>query len=160
MMVLVKFIFIMSIQGCLEEMKKIQEALLGFLEEEDNAEERFSNITNCFNDLKIYNDKHKIKSTLHLISMLANNLHRNNNFYNKIERILQLFKEDISNFLPNWEIFNIFKGNKRIILFLLDEKIVTIDKYIYKKITQKSYIDSKFPQYFWPEIKSFISPTN
>ena len=56
------------------------------------------------------------------------------------------------------EIFNIFKSNKRILLFLVEQQIIIIDEFIAKKITNIDiYIEAKYPQYFQPEIQPFIN---
>ena len=81
-----------------------------------------------------------------------------NFFFSKIERILQFFKKDIRKYFSNSEIFNIFAGNKRILLFLIEQQIIIIDEYISKKIaTTDKYIKGNYPQYFHPEIQPFIN---
>ena len=56
------------------------------------------------------------------------------------------------------EIFNIFKSNKRILLFLIEQQIIVIDQYIVIRITTtEKFIESKYPQYFQPEIQPFIN---
>ena len=97
-------------------------------------------------------------SLLHLISKIGNNYHSFANFFSKIERILLFFKEDIPKYFSNSEIFNIFKSNKKILLFLIEQQIIVIDEYIAKKIINTDkFINAKYPQYFQPEIQPFIN---
>ena len=84
------------------------------------------------------------------------NHYRNHNFFNKIDQILKAFKNEISQFYSNKEIFNIFKSSKRILLFLIEEKILTFDKYIYTEIMKKDYQEKKYPEYLALEIKPFL----
>ncbi|KAK8853002.1 hypothetical protein M9Y10_018000 [Tritrichomonas musculus] len=141
----------------LDEMKKIQENILEFLESESNTENIFKNLKQIFNEIKIYDDQHKLKSLLHLLTKIAENHRRNPNFFNKIEQILSIFKEQIKKYFSNWEIFTIFKGNKKILLFLIEEHVINIDENIAKEITtKKKYRKSKYPQYFAPEIKYLL----
>ena len=71
---------------------------------------------------------------------------------------LQFFKDDIKTFFSKSAIFNIFKSNKRIILFLIEQQIIVIDEYIAKKITKTdNYNTYQYPQYFQPEIQPFIN---
>ena len=102
--------------------------------------------------------KYDLLSLLHLISKIGNNCHRFPFFFSKLEIILQLFKEDIKKYFTNSETFIIFKSNKRIILFLIEQQIIVIDGSIAQKITKNGkYIEGKYPQYFLPEIEPFIN---
>ena len=105
----------MSVENYLEQMKKIQEEILNYLNSCTDENVCFENLKLTLDDLKIYNDQHQIKSVLHLIAKISSNHHHVPNFYSKIENVIQLFKSDITQYLSNSEIFNIFKSNKRII---------------------------------------------
>lgn len=65
-------------------------------------------------------------------------------------------KDKIKQSFSNSEIFNIFKKSKKILLFLIEEKILFIDDSIVKIMTNYSYDKVKYPHYFFPEIKSLI----
>ena len=65
-------------------------------------------------------------------------------------------KDKIANNFSNFEIFNIFKGNKRVLLFLHDEKIIKIDENISKRLISNKYFHMHYPHYFLPEIKPYI----
>ena len=148
----------MSSQEYLNKMKVIQESILNFLEEGAKSEENLLIFKDKYNNLKISDSKYDILTLLHLISEIGNNCHRFPNFFDKIEKILQFFKEDIKKYFPNSKIFNIFKSNKRILLFLIEQQIIIIDEYIVKEITKTDkYINAKYPQYFQPEIQPFIN---
>ena len=148
----------MSSQEYLDMMKDIQKNILYFLEEEVNSEENLLILEDKFNNLKISDSKYGILPLLHLISKIVNNYHRFPNFFSKIDKILQVFKKDIKKYFSNSEIFNIFKNNKRILLFLIEQRIIIFDECIVKKITQTNkYKKAKYPQYFQPEIQPFIN---
>ena len=89
---------------------------------------------------------------LHLLTKISDNHHRIPDFFDKIGRILQVFQVDIKKYYKNSEKFNIFKSNKRILLFLNEQKIMIVDKYITKKIVTYDYIDMKHPQFFKDQI--------
>lgn len=146
----------MNIQQYLEEMKKIQENLLVFIENESNNEENFAHLNTIFENIKIHEDKHKLMSLLKLLLKISNNHHRGPTFFNKIEQILLVFQKDIKNFYSNSEIFNTFMYNKRILLFLLEQRIMIMDEHIVKKII-RNYLSMNYPQYFLPEIKPFMN---
>ena len=133
----------------LEEMKAIQEKLLLYLE----GETEYMSPNDIFKDNKF----HDYLSYLHLVSKISNNHHRCENFFSKIKEILRLFKEDIKTKISNSRLFNIFKSNKQILLFLIEEGLLTFDEYIVRIITSDKYVDAKYPQYFQPEIQPFIN---
>ena len=64
---------------------------------------------------------------------ISNNYHRKINFFEKITRILKLFKENIINYFSNSEIFNIFKENRILLLYLINEGILIFDNNIFIK---------------------------
>ena len=145
----------MNIAKYLTEMKNIQENFLDFLENVENIEESFNNLKIKFENMKIRDNKHDFRLFLHLISSISDNHFRSPTFLDKIERVLQHFKDDIKNYYSNSEIFNIFSQNKRILLFLIKEEIITVDEYVAKKITTDEFIKKNYHQYFLPEIKRF-----
>ncbi|KAK8836735.1 hypothetical protein M9Y10_037252 [Tritrichomonas musculus] len=147
----------MSSQEYLTMMKDIQENILNFLEEEAKSEENFQHLEDIFNNTKISDNKYNLLSLLHLICNIADNYHSFPNFFSKIERILQFFKEDIKTKFSNSEIFNIFKKNKRILLFLIEQQLIVFDAYVVFKIIHKKFCEAKYPQYFQPEIQPFIN---
>ena len=148
----------MSFQEYLDTMKDIEGNIVYFLEEEANSEENFLILESKFNDTKKSDSKYYLLSIMHLISNIVYNHHRFPNFFAKIERILLFFKEDIKKYFSNSEVFNIFRSNKRILLFLIEQQLIIIDEYIVRKIAKTDkYIRAKYPQYFQPEIQPFIN---
>ena len=79
--------------------KDIQQKILNFIENESNEEENYQNLVCLINSQTIKSDSHYLKSLLYLIIKITNNYHRNSNFFNKLEKILQLFKNNIKQFL-------------------------------------------------------------
>ena len=147
----------MSIEKYIEKIKNIEEILLEFLDTEANTEEYFLNLTKIIDKNKICSDKHELALFLHIISKLSKNRHRYHNFISNLEKFLRYYSNDIQKKLTNSEIFKIFKGSKRILLFLFEEKIITLDKYIIQQLISYKFRKAKYPQYFSPEIKPFMN---
>lgn len=103
----------------LETKQKIQESFLDFLDNETNIEENFQNLTTLLNDQNIRDNKQELRLFFSFLMVISNNHHRGNYFFSKIERILQLFTKDIQSNYSNTEIFDIFKSNKLILLFIM-----------------------------------------
>ena len=66
-------------------------------------------------------------------------------------------KNEIKQTFSNFEIFNLFKSNKRILLSLIEERIFVIDKNIAKIIKNGKYKDRKYIEYFFNEMKPFLN---
>ena len=147
----------MNIQNYLEKMAKIHTHLLNFLDDERNDDVNYQILIDIFSEMKIHDNRNEIKSLLYLLLKLSTNHHRSILFFNKIERILTIFKNDIKFFFSNSEIFHIFKGSKRILLFLLEENLLKIDGFITSKFHDDRYSQMYYPIYFLPEIKPFVN---
>ena len=147
----------MNIEEFVGKMKSIQSSLLEFLDDESDAEEKYEKFVKLITTQQIINEKHEFKALLQLINQISDSHHRVHNFISKIERLLEYFKKDIQKYFLNSEIFNIFKNNKRILLFLMEEKIMTIDEYIFSQIMRDEYNKLNYPEYFFPEIKPFLT---
>ena len=139
----------------LEKFKTIQETFLDYLDDDENNEANFGKLNQLLEDAKIQDNKQDFRLFLHFILKVANNHHRCPNFYSKIDRILQDFSDDLNEY-KNTELFRLFRSNKRLLLLLIESKILPVDEYFVKQISNKKYSLKKYPQYFAPEIKSFM----
>lgn len=99
-----------------------QEYLLRYIEEEENNEENFENLTNLFKEQNIYSNRLDQKTLLHILNRISKHHHRTTDFFVKIERVFLIFKEKIQKYFTNSEMFTLFKSNKRILLFYLKKK--------------------------------------
>lgn len=145
----------MNISQYLINYKEIQQNLMRFLDDEENIEENFENIIQSIKNKQILNEKNELKSILYLISNIANNHKRSTLFNNKIEKVIKYCQQPISNLLSNKEIFDIFSENKRILLYLIKEKIIKIDKAIFSEMTSEKYNEANYSEYFSPELSIF-----
>ena len=116
----------------LKRMQKLNDFILEYLDNKDskNLDDLAEIISFPDNQLKIY----ELKSILFLISKISENHHRNTFFYEKIQKIINLLKQEIKQTFSNSEIFDLFKANKRFLLILIDEDILTIDSTIRAKM--------------------------
>ena len=147
----------MSIEKYLDKMKNLQSEFLEFIEDDEIVDEnKIRNLCLILENTKIRDNKNDLKLFLYHISSVCKNHHRDQNFFGKIERLLQILKADIQKYYTNSEVFNIFKKDKRILLFLIEEKIIIFDEYVVKALIQKKYTLKNYPQYFAPEIKAYI----
>ncbi|KAK8849997.1 hypothetical protein M9Y10_018591 [Tritrichomonas musculus] len=145
-----------EVQKFLNEMKEFHEILLNHLDSEENNIECPQNLILLIDDSKICNDKLKFKSFLYLIVKIADNHHRSPNFIEKIIRIIKFFIENIKKNFTNDEIFFIFRSNKLILLFLIQEQIINFNSNIISIMRGNKYESEHYLQYFYPEVKPFL----
>ena len=119
-----------EIHEYLEKKKLLQKKLLDFVENDANIQDEFKHLIPIFKEQKIPEDKCEFHNFLCLISMISENHHRNTNFLKNIEHILLYFADDMKNNFSNLDIFKIFRPNKRIVFFLIQNKMIIIDKTI------------------------------
>ena len=135
----------MNIIEQIEKMKQIQNSILEFVDKEDDTEEYFQNIITQIEDINLSKKKKGMKTLLYLLSKISNNHYRYPNFITKIERIIQRYKQEITNFFSNFEIYKIFRKNCLILLFLYKEEIMKMDDDISRIIPKRIFI------YLFPE---------
>ncbi|KAK8866974.1 hypothetical protein M9Y10_009943 [Tritrichomonas musculus] len=139
-----------------ENMKLLQRSILDFVERKDNLEEDFQNLTSLIQNQNILKDPHEIKALLYLILKISNNHNRSSDLFEKIEKILLFLKQEITQTFSNIDIFNIFKNNKKIIYFLIEQKILTVDNSIYLKMMDPKYQKLDYPIFFSNYFKNTI----
>lgn len=131
----------------INKMKEIQKHFLKYIDTEYDVEENYQNFITIFDDQQII-DK-SLCLVLHFISNISYYHFHENNFYAKIEKVLLFFKSSIKNNFINSSIFNLFKFNKRILLFLIKNEILTIDLYIAQQMMKKKFKEMRYPQFFF-----------
>ncbi|KAK8840555.1 hypothetical protein M9Y10_030764 [Tritrichomonas musculus] len=147
----------MNFEEFVEKKKSIQNALLEFLDDESDADDKFENFVNLVTSQPIIKNQHDFKELLYLIYDIGNYRPHVPKFISKVERVLRQFKQYLQQYFSNSEIFKIFKSNKRILLFLLEEKLMIIDESIFSIITNLKYANMNYCKYFQPEINQFLT---
>lgn len=123
----------MEFKEFLDKMRDIQALILEYLDDED-GKASYNDLVQKIDDTKIRENKEELVIFFNLIVQISGNRRRSPGFFDKIIHILQYFKNDYRNIFTNMEIFNIFKKNKRVLLYFIDEKILNIDDAIILKI--------------------------
>ncbi|KAK8845821.1 hypothetical protein M9Y10_020744 [Tritrichomonas musculus] len=147
----------MDINEYLSKMEVLQQALISFIDSESEMEENFQILLQIFEDHKIRDDRNELKLFFKLITKISNHFYRPRNFFEKIEKIILLFKKEIIEKFSQTEIFDLFKNNKRILLFLFNEKIISMNQTIADIMRSNKYRYANYPQYFAPEIRPFFT---
>lgn len=140
----------------LQQMQEFQNRFIAFLDSEENIEENYENLIQLIPKSFFGSDEYEIKPILYIISKVSKNHHRYPNFTEKVTKILKNMKETMKNNFSNSEIFILFKSNRILLLFLIEEEILQINSFIFGQLTNKKSISKKKHQFFQPEIQKFI----
>ena len=147
----------MSVQQYREKLIDIRENIIDYIRNEESSEIETQQIIQYLDDQKLKEKRYELNDFLRFIVQLVNTHQRTFDFFTKIEKILNHYKDDIKQTFTNNEIFNIFERNKHLLLYLIKEGILTIDNRIANIFTKDRYKKFDYPSYFWPEIKPFIT---
>lgn len=113
------------------------------------TKKNFKKLLSTINIPKGNNAGEKLEQFIQLLLNIANNHHRTNTFFSKIFQIHKYYGNQIKENFSNLKIFNIFQSNNIILLFLIENKIITTDDNIFDITSQQSH-------FFYPEIKKFL----
>lgn len=148
----------MNIQQYLDKNRANQKTFLEYLEQKNNAD--YQNLYQYVKELKIKGNKHELGIVLQLILAISDNHRRSSDFFKRIEAVLIQFKDEIKEKYTNFEIFQLFKNNKRILLFLIKEQIMEVDEYVAEKMLSDKFKDAEYMLYFYPELQNYVDVKN
>ena len=142
----------MNVEDFVEKQKEIQIQILEFLDDSIENQDILQKLANY----NLSKDQKELTTILYFIVNICNNHQRLGSFFSKIEKILQFYKNDIQQHITNFEIFHIFQSNKRILLFLIEEKILILDQNIIDNFEIMNSSKYEYQEYFKPELGEFI----
>ena len=143
----------MNKSNYLTKMKDVYEHLLGFLESQEEFSNDFQSFKQYLYDQKIQEKDQGFIEFLHMLSEISTNHYPTPDFHKRVEQILLSLKDPITKNLTNFTAFNIFKSNKRALLFLFEQKIIVFNKRIYYAMKNDHFLLN----YFLPEVTLFLS---
>ena len=137
--------------------KEIYNILLKLLEDSESNETDFQNFIEIINNQQNEEIREKFTHFFQLITNIANNHHREESFFQTIFQIINHFQLIIKKTFSNIDIYNLFKSNKLILLYLFEKEIIVIDdiisQEIYKTVEKNG---NRYCHFFYPEIKKFL----
>ncbi|KAK8881399.1 hypothetical protein M9Y10_004135 [Tritrichomonas musculus] len=145
----------METQDYVKEKKDLRKLVLHIIEDENGS----INLNQIFDNIlikqKIREKPEELRLLLYLINKISKNHHRNPHFFNQIEKILLYLEKEIKQTFSNYDLFCFFKSNKRVLLFLLTKKIITIDKTIFSFLYDKDFKEGRqYCTFLYPEVKT------
>lgn len=130
---------ILNVQLYLRKIKEFQRNILDFIANEGDLEDNFSDLKLKLDEYKIPYNQNDLKLILRFLLIISNNHNRSPNFFFKIEKIILYFQKEIKEYFSSKEIFNIFKENKRILLFCIKNELIVIDLNIATSFFQRKF---------------------
>ena len=112
----------MEIQKYINLKKELQVLIIEFIENPNATADDIQNIIDFIKTQKYQDNQEEFKYFFQLLLNISNYHHRMPNFLQNIKDIIFSFEDSIKKTFSNNEIFNIFKGNKSILLFLIQKK--------------------------------------
>lgn len=122
----------MEIELLIQKKKELYSSLMEFIDATENND--INLLITFFDEQDILQDKDELISTFHLLSKIADNHHFSPDFIDKFRQIILYLIQAKSSNISDFEIYKIFRNNKRILLLFLEQGIIKPDK----KIIQKS----------------------
>ena len=148
----------MEIDEILIKKKNLQSLILDFIENDDTDYDYLEKITRFITNSNITNNKQNLQDLLHMILNISNNHIRNSSFINKLIQIFLFILQDIQINFSDKDIYNIFKSNKLLILFLIENKIIIPSEELIRNIITKFRPGKLQYRYFlYPTIKKYIN---
>lgn len=114
----------------IEQKQNLQRILLNFVEKIEEANEDYNQLIEGIKKQINREDENDLREFLHLVLNIANYHRRQQGFFEKIEQIINYFKNDIKQILSNSRIYDIFKDNKMILLILFRNNLLSVDQNI------------------------------
>lgn len=141
-----------DIQNYIEKKALVPKTILNYINGE-NLENDFS-IHKYLDELKSQGNGIDLKEFLNFLKNIIDHHYRSPEISSRIEEIFIYLKEDINQSLTNQELFNIFSGSKRILYFLIDNKMIDPDESIINIL-----ISPSCNTYFMPIIDKYYTGT-
>ncbi|KAK8843071.1 hypothetical protein M9Y10_025262 [Tritrichomonas musculus] len=142
----------MDIKLYFDQKKELYRLIYDFFECEDDLNNVFDNLINYIRKEQISNTSEDFFILLKMISYKINSYKPNSKILSKFENLIILFKKEIKQTFSNLEIFNIFKNNKLVLLYLKKNDIIKIDESVFNFIEKNMKKYSSYQYYFYEDI--------
>ena len=147
----------MEIQEYIDQRRQIYDLFLTFI---DSKEEESQSYANLIEYLELKNIKKNTKESTYFIQLIlhiSENHNRRVDFFGKIEKILLYFSDFITSNFQSFDFFDIFQTNRRIVLFLLENKLIPEESFTILSIfKQKDQNKLRFRHLYYSALKLYV----
>ena len=128
---------IMEIEDYIQQKKILQKVILDYFEE--HSDEKYHKLITFLEEKRFKENVNELRLLIRLFLKIEKNYHHQQDFSKLVEQLFVNIKENIKHSFSNYEIFKIFKNNKRILLFLLRNNVILFDDPNIQSILQKDH---------------------
>ena len=148
----------MAMNRYIERLGSIYDLFKEYINCEYGDDETCQKLFDFLEKQKILQNNDSFREFLTLINKITKHHRRSPSFFDKIEKIILYLRKNIKKTFNNIELFYIFKRNKRVLLFLIQKKLIIFDNEIINSVNSRdeNYSDDFFA-YFINELKENIS---
>ena len=141
-----------------DQQRDFNDLVLTFIEEEEDDDEYFFDLSNFIKKQNFMMNEKLLHEFIEILINIINNCHRYPDFFGKIIKIVQLLIKDMQQYYSNEELFKIFSSNKRILLSLIENKVILLDKRIISILTNsRDMFGCLYRRYFPNELEPFLT---
>ena len=123
-----------------KKMQVIEESILNLLEEEEPQPKDYDKINELINNTKTEFKQQDSRQILYLLKNIAENHYKTPGFFDRIFTLIKLILQDLGNF----DLFNVFKDHKLLLLYLFQNKIIQPTKHIKDIIYDNQHEKNKY----------------
>ena len=143
----------MDIKEYIRQNKQLYDILLYYVE--NNDENQFRLLIDQIKRQNLVQNRAKLREFIHLIIKISSNHYRTPMFVIKLKELLLYLSDKIKKNFTNFEIFDLFKINKLLLLFLIENQVMKLDDIIINQIFNVESIT--FLYFYYPEIKKHLN---
>lgn len=135
-----------------QKMKLIEDYIINLFDGENSKEQDYQKIKDLIKNIKNDFKQHDIREIMYLLVNIAGNHYRTPDFINKIWDVFHQIIQDLGNF----DLFQIFKDHKLLLLYLFQNKIIIPTEKMLDELSKSKYKKRKYLYYFLPEFRYFF----
>ena len=127
-----------NIQEYLDTKRELNNIIFDFLDDSDGNSVDIKSVINLITQQKIPECREELQHFLLSIIQISNHYQRFSNFFDKIKKIFNYLIPIIKQTFSNYELFNLTKSNKLILLYFIENQTITIDTSISSELSSQT----------------------
>ncbi|KAK8875988.1 hypothetical protein M9Y10_006171 [Tritrichomonas musculus] len=146
----------MNWEEYISKKKEIKDIVINLIKNDEDEDKYITEFTNLFESSYMMGNTEEKNLLCTFLSEASNNYKRGPNFFTKIEKILKILINNMG-FYDKEELLNTFKNNKMMLLLLIKNNIIEVDKYFADFIVEVNCESSfKYKEFFFNEVSPFM----
>lgn len=136
-------------------MRLFYSLFLKFVEGGSDTPDNYNEFVTTIKSNNLGENPDELRSILHIIHKVSFHHKRQPNFISKVHKTILFFSDQIKESFSNSDLYRIFRSNKLLLIFLFEQKIITVDEDIIYRLYEKYKKEDS--NYFYTEFKPFLN---